>query len=189
MNIHDSHTRKSLIDLIGIYQFNKFTTLIGYKKLKKDLLIKALSEILLDDNLSLEAGKDYDIHNSVEDLRQALKEPTKIEAISETEFIKISIHVKKLVNYCKSCNYLLNDSLYNSMSEIIDDATYLSKYGNIPTVRRAIKLINRDTKLKEKIELNISPKVKQNMILKEKVANSLKPRFSISRKTHIIRFD
>ena len=188
MNIHDSHTRKSLIDLIGIYQFNKFTTLIGYKKLKKDLLIKALSEILLDDNLSLEAGKDYDIHNSVQDLRQALKEPSKIEAISETEFIKISIHIKKLVNYCKSCNYMLKDSLYTDMSEIIDDATYLSKYGNIPTVRRAIKLINRDTKLKEKIVLNISPKVKKNMVLKEQVSKSLKPRFSIIRGPHVISF-
>ena len=47
MNIHHTHTRKSLIDIIGIYDFNKFPTLMTYKKLKKDILCKALSDILL----------------------------------------------------------------------------------------------------------------------------------------------
>ena len=181
MNIHHTHTRKTLVDLISIYKLDSQPSLTGYKKQKKDILCNNLWLVLQDDKLCLEAGKDYDIFNSVKDFRDNLSAPSEIEPISESENIKISIIVKKLVNYCKSCSYELTYSLYESIEEVIDDCTYISKFGNIPTVRRAVKLVNIDNKIKDKIKPVISHKVKRNMILKEKAVKDLNPHFSIKK--------
>ena len=179
--IHHTHTRKTIIDLISIYKLDSQPLLTGYKKQKKDMLCKNLWTVLQNDDLSLEAGKDYDIFKSVKYFRDNLSSPSEIQPISESENIKISIIVKKLVNYCKSCSYELTYSLYENIEEVINDCTYISKFGNIPTVRRAVKLVNRDNKIKKNIEPVISHKVKRNMILKEKAVQDLNPHFSIKK--------
>ena len=188
MTIHHTHTRKTLVDLISIYKLDSQACLVGYKKQKKDILCNNLWQVLQDDNLCLEAGNDYDIFNSVKDFRDNLSSASEIEPISESENIKISITVKKLVNYCKSCSYELTYSLYQSIEEVINDCTYISKFGNIPTVRRAVKLVNLDNKIKNKIRPVISHKVKRNMILKEKAVKDLYPHFSIKRGSFTLDF-
>ena len=188
MNIHHTHTRKTLVDLISIYKLDSQACLVGYKKQKKDILCDNLWSVLQDDKLCLEAGKDYDIFNSVKDFRDNLSAPSEIEPISESENIKISIIVKKLVNYCKSCSYELTYSLYENIEEVIEDCKYISKFGNIPTVRRAVKLVNLDNKIKDKIKPVISHKVKRNMILKEQAIKDLNPHFSIKRGSFTLKF-
>tara|TARA_R110000737_G_scaffold347988_1_gene380857 strand:+ start:848 stop:1417 length:570 start_codon:yes stop_codon:yes gene_type:complete len=188
MTIHHTHTRKTLVDLISIYKLDSQCPLVGYKKQKKDILCDNLWQVLQDDKLCLEAGNDYDIFNSVKDFRDNLSSASEIEPISESENIKISITVKKLVNYCKSCSYELTYSLYQSIEEVINDCTYISKFGNIPTVRRAVKLVNLDNKIKNKIRPVISHKVKRNMILKEKAVKDLYPHFSIKRGSFTLDF-
>ena len=80
----------------------------------------------------------------------------------------------KLMNFCKEviiyCNhgYNIECSSFNTIEEIHIPTRDIAIHGDIPSVRRAIRLLNNDPNLKEKIEPIISNKMKKMIEVKKK---------------------
>jgi len=80
----------------------------------------------------------------------------------------------KLMNFCKEviiyCNngYNIECSSFNTVEEIYIPTRDIAIHGDIPSVRRAIRLLNKDINLKDKIEPIISNKMKKQIEVKKK---------------------
>jgi len=71
--------------------------------------------------------------------------------------------IKQIIYYCKQCNYEISFSTYDNLQQIIDDANIIRFYGNEPSVRRAIKLLNKDVKIKDEIKVVMSKECRQRL--------------------------
>jgi hypothetical protein len=50
---------------------------------------------------------------------------------------------KNIINYCKGGYNIDNCDIYNNIKDISDDLDYIKQFGDIPSVRRACKLISK----------------------------------------------
>ena len=114
------------------------------------------------------------------------KNPNKLLSVKEKS--KIMRFSKEVVVYCNN-GYNVDMSVFNDFEEIEIQLRDISKYGDIPSVRRAIKLFNNDPKLKNKIEPIISNKVKRELEIKKK--NKIKRYYGLVYKkgSFIVTFD
>jgi hypothetical protein len=103
--------------------------------------------------------------------------------------IEVRTKVKNIIYYCGKCSFEVSLSNYNNLQDIIKDANDIRFYGNEPSVRRAIRLLNRDNKIKDIFFCVMSEAVRQRVEEEEKLKKSTKPRFKITRGTHILVFD
>lgn len=55
------------------------------------------------------------------------------------------------------------------MDEIIDDAIEVSKNGDLPIVRRALRLLNEDVKIETDIEPVITKRIKKKLLRQEQL--------------------
>ena len=96
--------------------------------------------------------------------------------------------IKKIVFYCTKAGYVISFSSYDKLEDIINDANKIRFYGNEASVRRAIKLLNRDNKLKNKIEVVMSDKCRARLDRLEKIKKDNKVKFKVTKSAHIVRF-
>tara|TARA_R110000782_G_scaffold4262_2_gene15102 strand:- start:262 stop:492 length:231 start_codon:yes stop_codon:yes gene_type:complete len=75
-----------------------------------------------------------------------------------------------------------------SFDQVYNDAVKISAYGAIPSVRKAIELLNKDPKLSYAIELKI-PKRVENQIKKKKTLKQSNVPLFIKRGKFVISFD
>jgi hypothetical protein len=78
---------------------------------------------------------------------------------------------------------------YLSHDQIYQDGILVSNHCDIPTCRRAIDELNRDPKIRNKIEKHISPKIKKTLEQKKINKEELNPRFKFRRGIYEISFD
>ena len=57
-------------------------------------------------------------------------------------------------------SYYLTPYNYETFEDLLVEANHIAKYGDIPSCRRAINMLNNDPKLDHKIEIVISKRVK-----------------------------
>ena len=107
----------------------------------------------------------------------------KTKHVNETEMIK------KIIYYCKKCNYVLSYSNYDKLEDIISDAHKIKYFGNEPSVRRAIRLLNKDNKIKEPVPIIMSAKCKERLDRLELVKKNNSVKFKINRGTINVIFD
>ena len=74
---------------------------------------------------------------------------------------------KEVIIYCTN-GYNIECSSFNTIEEIHIPTRDIAIHGDIPSVRRAIRLLNEDPNLKKKIEPIISNKMKKQIELKKK---------------------
>jgi hypothetical protein len=77
---------------------------------------------------------------------------------------------KKIIAYGRN-GYFLMPSGYLDTIEIYNDAKYISKYPEIPSVRRAMEIYNLDPKARETIELILPRRIKKQLERKKKIKN------------------
>jgi hypothetical protein len=186
--IHVSHTRKEMIDIIEIYEFYKYPALVDYIEMGKQEITFNLWSILTDDSLPLPKDDKYMFFTDVENIRAYLLRPSPNRQITSKTLLSINEKVKNLVYYCKKCNFEISLSNYDSLSDVIDHANEIRIYGNMPNVRRAIKLVNRDVKIKEPIEVIMSQKVRRTLLHQEKLKKDTTPSFKVKRGKHVVVF-
>ena len=73
--------------------------------------------------------------------RTLLKKGVALDRVIENIIVDKS---KKIIFYCKITGYTLGCTTYSSYEEIAIDAHDIKKYGDIPTCRRALKLLKKD---------------------------------------------
>ncbi len=78
---------------------------------------------------------------------------------------------RNLLFYCRECEYDIDKSLYSKDVEILDDADLISCWGDNPSVRRAIRLLNKDPRFREwdLPVANISCKMEKRLQRKERL--------------------
>lgn len=114
MNVHDSFTKKDLVEIIKEYNFDIDVSLSKYQIINE--LKKFNIEWLNDEN---------------ENKRLSIKDKN-----------LIILKSKKIISFVKNgCN--IESSLYSTMHELLTEAKEIGEFGDISSVRRAIGLLNK----------------------------------------------
>jgi len=176
MIIHSSHTRKDICEIIEIFDLIDYIE--DYSDLSKKDLVKDFTEVLKKIKKITRDDKFLFIED-IQGLKDYLQKPnqTRITVKEKAEIMDIA---KDIIFYSKN-GFLLSVSNFESTDEIKDKADYISCYGNIPTVARAINMLNKDDKIRPKINLILSGKIKIQM--RKKHEQKLKESVALKRKT------
>jgi hypothetical protein len=179
--IHKSFTKKDLLDLIDAYEME----IEDPKSLsKKDL------QIQLDDYLQLNDipfSTEYDF-NSSGDLLEYLKNEKPNIDLNYKEKGEMITLAKRILKYTRN-GYSIAFADFSDIEEIYQKGILLANHGDIPTCRRAVDELNKDPKIRNKIEVKISSKVKKEIERKKIDKQSLNNRYKCEKKYISISFD
>lgn len=161
--IHMSHSRKELLDIVRVFNL----PIHGKNdKNKKDLQSAIVECVRFLDNITPE--DEYFFVNSKEELIDYLQKPNPAKTLTIKEKTDVMLIAKKLIGYSRNGYYLL-PSGYMDTVDVYKDASYIAKFPEIPSVRKAVELINLDPKLRDKIEMIIPRRVKKQLEKRKKV--------------------
>lgn len=183
--IHKSFSKKDLLKIID--EFN-ITIGVGEQHMKS-VVANTLWDILLNMNY-LEIPKDnkYLIKDLYE-LRKYLKNQNPRKPFSVKDREKHIMIAKKITHYCHH-GFSIDESLYTELKYIYDDADKIAPYGDIPIVRKAIKLLMNDPKKLYKVTPIISSHVQHDIDIKRSLnKKSCIMRCHVKRGKFIIKFD
>jgi len=182
--IDKSFTKKDLIDIIQSYDI----PIDDPKQYSKNELSITLTEILVNEDYQINYSFDYPEFYKNEDLIQYLSVPKSNEELNYKEKSEMIQKAKKLINYARN-GYMLSFTDYLSHDAIYQDGIIVANHCDIPTCRRAIDELNKDPKIRNKIEKQISPKIMKTLQQKKINKDELEPRFKFRRGHYIIDFD
>ena len=182
--IDKSFTKKDLIDIIQSYDI----PIDDPKQYSKNELSITLTEILVNEDYQINYSLDYPEFYKNEDLIQYLSVPKSNEELNYKEKSEMIQKAKKLINYARN-GYMLSFTDYLSHDSIYQDGIIVANHCDIPTCRRAINELNKDPKIRNKIEKQISPKIMKTLQQKKINKDELNPKFKFRRGHYIIDFD
>ena len=104
---------------------------------------------------------------------------TGFKIFNKSKHIQEAEMIKKIIYYCSKCSYVISYSNYDNIQQIIHDANIIKYFGNEPSVRRAIKLLNKDNKIKEPIQLIMSEKCKARLDKLEQIKKDNSVKFKV----------
>ncbi|HAW81984.1 MAG TPA: hypothetical protein DCX27_21170 [Balneola sp.] len=179
--IHKSFTKKDLLDLIDAYEME----IEDPKSLsKKDL------QIQLDDYLQLSDipfSTEYDFNCSGDLLEYLKNEKPNIDLNYKEKGEMITL-AKRILKYTRN-GYSIAFTDFLDIEGIYQKGILLANHGDIPTCRRAVDELNKDPKIRNKIEVKISSKVKKEIEKKKINKESLNNRYKCEKKYVCISFD
>ncbi len=182
--IHKSFTKKDLIDIIQAYDI----PIDDPKQYSKSELSITLTEILVNEDYQINFSTDYPEFFKNEDLIQYLSVPKSNEELNYKEKSEMIQKAKKLINYARN-GYMISFTDYLSHDAIYQDGIIVANHCDIPTCRRAIDELNKDPKIRNKIEKQISPKIMKTLQQKKINKDELNPRYKFRRGYYEISFD
>jgi hypothetical protein len=182
--IDKSFTKKDLIDIIQSYDI----PIDDPKQYSKNELSITLTEILVNEDYQINYSFDYPEFYKNEDLIQYFSVPKSNEELNYKEKSEMIQKAKKLINYSRN-GYMLSFTDYLSHDAIYQDGIIVANHCDVPTCRRAIDELNKDPKIRNKIEKQISPKIMKTLQQKKINKDELNPRFKFRRGHYIIDFD
>ncbi len=181
--IHKSFSKQDLIHIINSLNI---PVIFNHSINKKELQDKIVDYYHVE-NEDIKKDNVYDIQ-SKQDLFIYLQKANPKKTINIKEKNNIMNICKSIIKFCNN-KYDLNYTTYNSIDDIVDDMHYIKQYGDIPSVRRCCKLMNKCCKIKDTFKPLISPQVKQMLdekfISKKQIIKCL----TIKRGNIIVRFD
>lgn len=181
--IHPSHSKKELCEIVEIFDLK----VADYRKLnKKNLSKQVLYHLNQVDEI--EPDNQFFFVNNKQELLNYLLNPD----CSKTLTIKEQNNVKELahhiISYCK-CGFYLTHSPFLDHSDMIEKAKYIAQYGDMPCVRRAIEMLNKDPKLKTKIEVIMSEIMKKKLQRKKKLKQNTMGGLKVKEGPFLIEFN
>tara|TARA_R110000851_G_scaffold80680_2_gene177388 strand:- start:40 stop:612 length:573 start_codon:yes stop_codon:yes gene_type:complete len=187
--IHKSHSRKDLIDIIDIYELD-FDLLENYREETKDYLLTNLWIMLQNKDVFFTPKQDtFLFFENIDDIKSYLARSSPNKQITDKTLLDINKRVKSIIYYCTKCSYEPQFANYDSLNDIIRDAEFICIYGNLPAVRRAIKLLNLDSKIKDKFHVSMSQKTKKSLDEKERIKRSQIPKYKKQIGQFIVKFE
>jgi len=139
MIIHKSHSKTDLIDLINILNIK---IVFNHSDNKTDIQEKFVNYLEHQADIDFPENNYYNIYNISELKDYVINEnPKKILNVKEKN--NIMNICKKIITYCND-DYNLENSCYESLKDIIDDMDYIKQFGDISSVRRVCKLMNKN---------------------------------------------
>ena len=182
--IHKSFTKKDLIEIIQAYDI----PIEDPKQYNKNDLSMTLTEMLITQDFEINFSPDYPDFFKNEDLIEYLSLPKSNEELNYQEKSEMIQKAKKLINYARN-GYMLSFTEYISHDDLYQDGIIVANHCDIPTCRRAIDELNKDPKIRNKIEKQITPKVKKKLDQKKINKEELQPKYKFRRGVYEINFD
>jgi len=170
MYCHKTHTKKDILKILKTLEVEVNNIL------SKREIIELLPKIILEDAKYKE--NEFKINNK-SDFLSYMKNKSPIVRLNTEDKKIVMIKCKNIIQYCMN-KYELENSAYTHRNEIMNDAVYIHKYGDIPSVRRAIKLYNMDP---QKIIKYNNYKINEEQ--KELLINELKTKLESKKKMDI----
>jgi hypothetical protein len=164
MKIHSTYTKKDLVNIINEYKIDIDTSLTRFNIVKlfhnNDYITQYNLHFLCDEN------------------------PNKVLSIKEKNNIVLKA---KQINSLQKNGFNLSKSLFTSHYDVISTALFLSNYGDISSVRRAVKFVNEF--YDKNIVCKISQRVRQNLMIKEEIKSNSVPCLQFNKGTFLVTFD
>tara|TARA_R110000787_G_scaffold21049_5_gene62542 strand:+ start:9862 stop:10482 length:621 start_codon:yes stop_codon:yes gene_type:complete len=179
--VHMTHSRKELLDIIRVFKL-PITTFTN--KNKKDLQAAIVETVRFLN--SVDPEDEYFFISSKEELVDYLRKQNPAKTLTIKEKSEVMMLAKKLIAYSRN-GYFLLPSGYMDAIDVYKDATYVAKFPEIPSVRKAIELINHDPKIREKIQMVIPRRVQKQLDKRKAVKQKNIPLY-IKRGEFIIDF-
>ena len=181
IKICKTHSKQDLIDLINTLNIPVIHSHSDNKKTIQAKLIKSLEQDMsFEDNV-------YQIHDTI-GLKGYLTNKNPKKNLNVKEKKDLMFICKKVIQYCKN-GYCIYKSQYNTEQEIKDDMLYITQFGDLPSVRRACKLMNDNIMSKDKYEPLISPQVRKQLEEKNSLKTTNKYNCELKRGSFTITFD
>lgn len=179
--IHKTFTKKDLLDFIDAYEMD----IEDPKSLsKKDLQIQ-LDDYLQSNDIPFSTEYHF---NCSEDLLEYLKNEKPNIDLNYKEKGEMITLAKRILKYTRN-GYSIAFTDFLDIDEIYQKGILLANHGDIPTCRRAVDELNKDQKIRNKIEIKISSKIKKELQQKTIDKDSLNNRYKFERKHIRIIFD
>ena len=119
-------------------------------------------------------------------LQDILRNPSSKIRLSMEDKTNIMHTAKKIIQYCKN-GYYLND-VYTSHSQVYLDCLTIYRYGDIPTIRRALRLYNLSPHKKDHINPIISVVIQELLKEKELIKKNKILKFQMQKGKYILDF-
>jgi len=163
--IHKSFSKKDLLKII-----DEFKIPIGVSESHTKLCVATtLWNILVNmQYLEIPENNPY-LVKDIQSLRSFLKNPNPRKPFSVKDRDRYILTAKKINHYCEN-GYQLEKSLYTDIKDIYNDADEISKYGDIPIVRKTIKKLMQDVNRLYTIKPIISPHIQHDIELKKSLS-------------------
>jgi len=182
--IDKTFTKKDIVDIINTYDI----PIDDPKQYNKNELNIMLTEILVSEEFQISFSSDYPDFFKNEDLIEYLSLPKSNEELNYKDKSDMIQKAKKLINYARN-GYMLSFTDYLSHDLIYQDGIIVANHCDIPTCRRAIDELNKDPKIRNKIEKQITPKVKKKLEQKKINKEELNPKYKFRRGHYELKFD
>tara|TARA_R110000744_G_scaffold46268_1_gene102447 strand:- start:554 stop:1102 length:549 start_codon:yes stop_codon:yes gene_type:complete len=181
--INKSFSKGDMLDIIR--QFNlDIPNSNNMDKLKLSITLWSYVNNLKD----IEPDRDIYLIENKEELLKYLSEHNPDKLLSVKEKGKLMNFCKEVIVYCNN-GYNIEYSSFNTIEEIHIPTSDIAIHGDIPSVRRAIRLLNEDPKLKEKIEPIISNKMKKQIELKKNKKSKYYYGLITKKGNYVVTFD
>ena len=180
--VHMSHSRKELLDIIRVFKLPITNKNDKNKKALQDAIVEVVRYLN-----NVEPEDEYFFISCKEELVEYLKKSNPAKTLTIKEKTEVMLLAKKIIAYSRH-GYFLLPCGYMDAIDVYKDATYIAKFPEIPSVRKAIELVNKDPKLRDKVEMVIPRRVKKQLEKRKAVKQQALPLY-VKRGTFILSFD
>jgi len=161
--IHKSHSKTDLVNLINTINI---PLIHSHSHNKKDIQ-RLLSDFFLSSDIHLFSDNVYNITDK-RDLTLYLNKENPKKNLSVKEKNVLMNISRNIIHFCNQ-NYEFSMSVYDNEKDLEDDILYIIQYGDLPSVRRACKAINKRSCTK--YNPLISPQVQKELEEKNLLRN------------------
>lgn len=156
--IHKTFSKKDLLNII-----DDFNIPIGVgEDHTKSVVANTLWNILVKMSyLDIPKDNKYLIKD-IQDLRSFLKKPNPRKPHTVKEKDICVTKTRKINHYCEN-GYDICNSVYTNIKEVYNDGDFISKYGDIPIVRKTLRKLMNDPKKLYNIKPFISPHIQHDI--------------------------
>jgi hypothetical protein len=183
--IHSSHSKKDLIELIELFEL---WDIEDYRDLPKpDLQIALWSYV--KKLKKIKPDSEFYFIDDVAGLMKYLNQPCPRQLLTRPKLEHITDLCKDIIFYSKTCSHCLGGSNYTCIDEVIEDGIEISQYGDLPIVRRALRLLNEDLKIDVDIEPVLTKRVKKKLARQEALRVKNVAKLEVSKGKVMVEFD
>ena len=161
--IHSSHSKSELCEICEIFGIN----IADIKKINKTAISKHLL-YQLSIIQEIKEDNDYYFIKNKKELMDYLINPDSSKTLTVKQKAEKMELAKYIIMYCQN-GFYLSHSPFLDFDDMVKQAQDIAQYGDIPSVRKAIEGLNGDTKLKNKIDIIMSARMRKKMERKKRL--------------------
>jgi hypothetical protein len=184
MNFHKSYSKTDLLDLINTLDI----PIVFSHQDNKSTIHKKFKDYFNSNPMDKYKTSFYNIGDTKE-LQVFLSKPNPKKSMTIKEKSDIMRIAKFIIQYCKNGYMLSISPHYSTYQEIIDDMLYITQYGDIPSVRRCCRLLEKDFNIKRTFSPIISPQIQKQIDDKKKAKGSMELKYTLKKGHFVVVFE